>query len=90
MKIKDMQVMIREAMDGRQVLLSKPGLLEEANYGRVKHKIEQQKIPFAMLTAFRGDYSNEENAARNAELKMSLDDAGFPYTQMPGSGYKEG
>ena len=90
MKIKDIKAMIKEAVGVGQILLSKPGLIEEANYGRVKHKIEQQKIPFAMLTAFRGDYDNDGNAARNAELKMSLDTAGFPYTQMPGSGYKEG
>ena len=90
MKIKDLQVMIKETMEDDSVLLAKPTILNEANFRRVKRKIEEENIPFAMLTAFRGDYSNEENVGRNKELKMSLDEAGLPYAQMPGSGYREG
>jgi hypothetical protein len=90
MNIKDLKEMVREALTGFPVLLSKPKLIVEANYGRVKRRIEDEKIPFAMLTASRGDYSQKENQLRNKELKMSLDTAGFPYVLMPGSGYKEG
>ena len=90
MKIKDIKIMIKEAIDAESIFLVKPSLLAEANIGRIKRRIEEEGIPFAMLTAFRGDYSKNENDERNAELKMSLDDAGLPYVQMPGSGYKEG
>jgi len=90
MKIKDLKKMIKEAAGEHSILLAKPDLLMEANVGRVKRRIEEEGIPFAMLTAFRGDYDRQENDDRNKELKMSLDEAGLPYTQMPGSGYKEG
>tara|TARA_Y100000034_G_scaffold125007_1_gene173981 strand:- start:2304 stop:2990 length:687 start_codon:yes stop_codon:yes gene_type:complete len=90
MKIKDLQVMIKETMDENSILLAKPTLLTEANFKRVKRRIEDEGIPFVMITGFRGDYNRKQNDERNAEIKMSLDDAGLPYTQMPGSGYKEG
>tara|TARA_Y100001963_G_scaffold153481_1_gene240333 strand:- start:4827 stop:5519 length:693 start_codon:yes stop_codon:yes gene_type:complete len=90
MNIKELKKLITEALKPKSVLLAKPQVLSEANYGRVKRRIEDEKIPFAMLTAFRGDYGKEENVDRNKELKLSLDEAGFSYTGMPGSGYKEG
>jgi len=90
MKLQDIKFMIKEAMSDNSILLARPQLLTEANVNRVKRRIEEEGIPFAMLTAFRGDYGNQENEDRNRELKMSLDDSGLPYVQMPGSGYKEG
>lgn len=90
MNIKDLKKLIVEAISPKTILLAKPQILNEANYGRIKRRIEGEKIPFAMLTAFRGDYNKEENIERNKELKLSLDEAGFSYVGMPGSGYKEG
>jgi len=88
MKIKDIKIMIKETIDAESIFLAKPSLLAEANIGRVKRRIEEEGIPFAMLTAFRGEYGRQENKDRNWELKQSLDNAGLSYTQMAGSGYK--
>ena len=90
MKIKDLKSMIKEVISPKSILLAKPDLLVEANVNRAKRRIEEEGIPFVMLTAFRGEYSTAENRDRNWELKKSLDQAGLPYAQMPGSGYKEG
>ena len=69
MKIEDLKVIIKEAMGEDTVLLEQPDQLVEANLNRAKQKIEIDHVPFAMFTAFRGDYSKEENEGRNAEIK---------------------
>ena len=89
MKIKDLQVMIKEAMGDKPVLLAKPDLLTEASYWRVKDKIENQMVPFAMISAFRGGNSRSENMRNQKELEGMVADAKFPWTKMPGSGYVE-
>ena len=89
MKIKDLQIMIKEAMDDTTVLLSKPEILMEANYGRVKNKIENQMVPFAMISAFRGGFSKSENLRRQKDLENDVANDKFPWTKMPGSGYVE-
>ena len=48
MKIKDLKDMIKEAKSDKSVLLARPDLLMEANVGRVKRRIEEEGIPFAM------------------------------------------
>jgi len=90
MSLKDIKVMIREAMDNDSILLDKPNMLNEANLARAQTKIEDDHVPFVMLTAFRGDYSKEENKGRNDEMKMTLEQEGLPWVDMHGSGYKEG
>jgi hypothetical protein len=89
MKIKDIKAMIKEVMESKQVLLSKPGLIKEANYGRVKRKIEIEKVPFMMISAFRGGLSKRENLDRQRKLEESVASSGYPWTKMPGSGYVE-
>ena len=89
MKIKDIKVMIREAMGDDSILLARPKMLFEANYGNVKRKIEVEMIPFAMISAFRGDLSRSENLRKQNELEGSVAHAKFPWTKMPGSGYVE-
>jgi hypothetical protein len=76
-------------MDDNSVLLAKPGLLTEANYERVKDKIENQMVPFVMISAFRGSYSRNENLRRQKQLENYVKGAKFPWTKMPGSGYVE-
>ena len=65
------------------------GLIKEASFSRVKSKIEEQNVPFLMITAFRGNLSNRENLSRQKELENSVKLSGFSWTKMPGSGYKE-
>jgi len=90
MKLEDLKKIITEEIREDSILLDKPHLLNEANLNRAKTKIEDDHVPFIMLTAFRGDYSNEENEGRNAEMKMTLKQEGLPWVDMHGSGYKEG
>ena len=89
MKIKDLKIMIKEAMSGPPTLLSKPEILLEANYGRVKNKIENEMVPFVMISAFRGGFSKSENLRRQKDLENDVAADKFPWTKMPGSGYVE-
>ena len=90
MNIEKIKEIIREEMREDSILLDKPELLNEANLKRAQTKIEDEHVPFVMLTAFRGDYSKEENKGRNDEMKMTLKQEGLPWVDMHGSGYKEG
>tara|TARA_R110002060_G_scaffold42648_2_gene54132 strand:- start:418 stop:1116 length:699 start_codon:yes stop_codon:yes gene_type:complete len=90
MKIEDLKKILIEELREDSILLDKPRLLQEVNLERAKTKIEQDHVPFVMLTAFRGDYSKEENKGRNEEMKMTLKQEGLPWVDMHGSGYKEG
>jgi len=65
------------------------GLIKEASFSRVKAKIENQQVPFVMITAFRSSLPGAENMRRQKELENSVKTSGFPWTKMPGSGYKE-
>ncbi len=89
MKIKDLKVMVKEAMRDESVLLSKPEVVVEANYGRVKRKIEIDQVPFLMISAFRGGISKRENLERQRQLEAEVKSSKFPWTKMPGSGYVE-
>ena len=89
MKIKDLKVMVKEAMRDESVLLSKPEVVVEANYGRVKRKIEIDQVPFLMISAFRGGISKRENLERQRQLEAKVKSSKFPWTKMPGSGYVE-
>jgi len=64
-------------------------LNELASFGRTKARIEEEMEPFAMITAFRGNMSGEENMKRQAELESAVKAAGFSWNKMPGSGYVE-
>tara|TARA_Y100000310_G_scaffold213728_1_gene214680 strand:+ start:2126 stop:2905 length:780 start_codon:yes stop_codon:yes gene_type:complete len=89
MKLKDLKNMIKESMSGKSVLLAKPEVLSEANYGNVKRKIEVEMVPFVMISAFRGGLSRRENIVRQRKLEEYVAGAGFPWTKMPDSGYVE-
>jgi len=53
MKLEDLKVMIKEAMEEKSVLLEKPGLLKESGLSRLyKHMTEHET---AILTAYRND-----------------------------------
>jgi len=89
MDIKNLKQLIKEMVKPKSLLLEKPSLITEASYGRIKDKIEQQMIPFAMITAFRGGKTSEENLSRQKELEGYVSSAGFPFTKMPSSGCVE-
>jgi|10_taG_2_1085330.scaffolds.fasta_scaffold06848_6 hypothetical protein len=89
MKIKDLKNMINEMISGDSILLRKPESLNEANYERVKDKIENQMVPFIMISAFRSGFSRKENLDRQKKLEKLVSAAKYPWTKMPGSGYIE-
>ena len=91
MKLTDIKNLIKEELKNEResVLLAKPEIISEANFGRVKRKIEDEKVPFVMITAFRGGLSKGKNLERQKELESRVRSAGFSWTKMPGSGYVE-
>lgn len=91
MKLKDIKKIIIEELTQQtnSLLLAKPEVLNEANFGRVKQKIEDDKVPFVMISAFRGGIGKGKNLERQKELEAHVREAGFPWTKMPGSGYVE-
>tara|TARA_R110002051_G_scaffold172154_1_gene242542 strand:- start:3121 stop:3915 length:795 start_codon:yes stop_codon:yes gene_type:complete len=89
MKINNLKTMIKEALSSNSVLLAKPTPLSEANYANVKRKIEDEQVPFVMISAFRGGVSKRENIVRQRNLEEYVASARFPWTKMPGSGYVE-
>jgi hypothetical protein len=89
MKLEDIKKIIKEQLTSDSVLLAKPPLVTEANYNRVRSRIEEELIPFVMITAFRGGFSQRDNLVRQKELESRVRDAGFSWTKMPGSGYVE-
>ena len=58
-------------------------LLNEGGLSRVYDHIMEHDS--AILTAFRNEYSNEDNFKRNRELKARLMTAGYGVTKMDGS-----
>ena len=102
MKLEDLKKLITETKSESSALLEKPSLhqLSESALSRVKDKIENKNIPFAMLTAFRGvdkelspaaqDEQRAENNHNQDVLKARLKASGFPWVDMRRSGYKEG
>ena len=94
MNLKELKEIVSRAMtalsDCNGILLAAPERLFEANLKRAQTKIQDEHVPFVMLTAFRGDYSGQENKDRNTEMKMTLKQEGLPWVDMQGSGYKEG
>ena len=91
MKLNDIKNIIAEELQKKtnSILLAQPKFLTEANFGRVKGKIEDEKIPFVMITAFRGNAGMGKNLERQKQLESRVREAGFPWTKMPGSGYVE-
>tara|TARA_Y100000310_G_scaffold318118_1_gene371805 strand:+ start:11367 stop:12065 length:699 start_codon:yes stop_codon:yes gene_type:complete len=89
MKINDLKYLIKKEIEKKSILMAKPTLLSEANFNRIKDKIEEEKVPFIMITAFRAGRSKMKNLARQKELESFVRAAGFPWTKMPGSGYVE-
>jgi len=100
MKTKELKEMIKGLVDEDSILLERPEFLKETTFQRVKDKIEDKNIPFAMLTAFRGvdkevppaeqDAQRAENNDNQKTLKARLKASGFPWVDMRRSGYKQG
>ena len=89
MKLNDLKKIIKGELKEESILLATPSILAEANFRRVKSKIEEEKVPFIMISAFRQGRSMMKNLESQKELESIVRSAGFPWTKMPGSGYVE-
>ena len=58
--------------------------LEESGLNRIWQFATQPGRVFSILTAFRGEYSYDENIQRNAELKKEARANGFGFFEMEG------
>jgi len=53
--------------------------LTESSLGRIFQHSTNKEIPFALLTAFRGDKTEKENIKNNKELATKIKKAGYGY-----------
>lgn len=58
-------------------------IISESSLSRVWQHAQSDK-PFAILTAFRGEYTEEENRRRNEQLAAQIKRAGFGYFFLDG------
>ena len=57
--------------------------LQESSISRIYQHIENDKS-FGVVSAFRGDYSKNENMERHSDLKKMVRDAGYGFIEMRG------
>jgi hypothetical protein len=62
--------------------------IAESSLSRVWQQVEDNKRSFAVVSASRGEYSNEENEERHVELKVLIRKMGYGFIEMKGS-YRE-
>lgn len=62
--------------------------LNESSLGRVWSFVEDDSKSFAVISAFRGEYSKLENENRHKDLKRMVKDLNLGYIEMRG-GYRE-
>ena len=60
--------------------------LNEASYYRFKAKIDEQKIPFLLISAYREGGNNQSS---HKSLKSDLASAGYSFTEVVGGGQEE-
>lgn len=59
-------------------------ILKEASLSRVYKHVHDTEVPIAILSAFRDEYSREENHARNRVLAAEIKNAGYGYFYIEG------
>jgi hypothetical protein len=70
----------------KKILNDWRGYLNESSFGRFKSKIDQGKIPFALVSAYREDGGNQ---ARHKSIKSDLVSLGYSFTEVVGGGQEE-
>ena len=60
-------------------------LLNETTFSRIARKIDDQKIPFVVMSADRHEFSRIQNDNRSKELKQAVKNAGYPFADLQGS-----
>ena len=62
------------------------GYLNEGSFARFKRKIDEGRIPFALVSAYREDGGNQ---ARHKSIKSDLVSMGYSFTEVVGGGQEE-
>jgi hypothetical protein len=62
------------------------GYLNESSFGRVKRKIDEGRIPFALVSAYREDGNNQ---TAHKSIKSDLVSMGYSFTEVVGGGQEE-
>ena len=70
----------------KKILNDWRGYLNESSFGRFKSKIDQGKVPFALVSAYREDGGNQ---ARHKSIKSDLISMGYSFTEVVGGGQEE-
>lgn len=60
-------------------------LLVETTFKRIAQKVQEQSIPFVVLSADRHEKSTKENERRNKQMKQIINKAGYPFADIVGS-----
>lgn len=72
----------------RHIISENLKLISETKLSRIWRFIEEDKYGFGVISAFRGEYSKEDNIQRHIELKSILKEKGYGFIELKG-GFKE-
>jgi hypothetical protein len=70
----------------KKLLSEWQGYLNESSFNRFKTKIDQGKIPFALVSAYREDGNNQ---TAHKSIKSDLVSMGYSFTEVVGGGQEE-
>ena len=77
---------MKKLLEGWRKYADDASLLQEASYNRFKRMVDEERRPFLVISAYREGGNNQ---TANKNLKRDIKAAGYPFTQVVGSGQEE-
>ena len=77
---------MKKLLEGWRKYADDASLLQEASYSRFKRMVDEERRPFLVISAYREGGNNQ---TANKNLKRDIKAAGYPFTQVVGSGQEE-
>ena len=77
---------MKKLLEGWRKYTDDANLLQEASYYRFKRMVDEERRPFLVISAYREGGNNQ---TANKNLKSDIKTAGYPFTQVVGSGQEE-
>ena len=77
---------MKKLLEGWRKYADDASLLQEASYNRFKRMVDEERRPFLVISAYRKGGNNQ---TANKSLKSDIKTAGYPFTQVVGSGQEE-
>ena len=77
---------MKKLLEGWRKYTDDANLLQEASYNRFKRMVDEERRPFLVISAYREGGNNQ---TANKNLKSDIKTAGYPFTQVVGSGQEE-